>query len=315
MARLRDCACAAPPNLAKGTLASAALPCRRCRREMLKTLDPPVHFRKLRDAKCSADYVGFPVPRHQSRLRNLAANRPVSRGVDAPHGPKSGYGFRIESCPKSNGRESPGRQSKFALMLRPLTLGGGLRQRHRAVGERLQVVRSRRRARCRAAGRRSSWWFRARTPSGSEVGVQVLERPLAALAPSSGRVVEARMPSPCRARSRHRGSGRPCWPRPSRRYGRRRTSWRRWRPSRRRRWRAVLRAAWPVRPGPFAASVGASGTAMSKPGFASFGGVKIAPAAMFMTSRNRHVPSSAPRILLSSKESIFSSSPQAEKEF
>ena len=39
--------------------------------------------------------------------------------------------------------------------------------------------------------------------------------------------------------------------------------------------------------GPFAASDGASRTAMSKPGFASFCGVKIAPAVMFMTRRKR----------------------------
>src|SRR5688572_15857138 len=47
-----------------------------------------------------------------------------------------------------------------------------------------------------------------------------------------------------------------------------------------------------------------SGTAMSYPGLASFGGVKIAPAAMFRDRTPRHVASTAPRILLSSKESI-----------
>jgi hypothetical protein len=43
------------------------------------------------EAKCSADYVGFPALRHQLRLCHLAANRHFSRGVEAE---------------KANGREA-----------------------------------------------------------------------------------------------------------------------------------------------------------------------------------------------------------------
>src|SRR5262245_53585972 len=49
---------------------------------------------------------------------------------------------------------------------------------------------------------------------------------------------------------------------------------------------------------------GFSGTAISYPGLAGSGGEKIAPAAMFNPRRHRHVNRIAPRILLSSNESI-----------
>src|SRR3984885_16226390 len=50
-------------------------------------------------------------------------------------------------------------------------------------------------------------------------------------------------------------------------------------------------------------------TAISKPGFSSFLGEKIAPAAKLVARMTRQVPRMAPRILLSSKESISDQAP------
>src|SRR5216683_3167367 len=50
-------------------------------------------------------------------------------------------------------------------------------------------------------------------------------------------------------------------------------------------------------------------TAISKPGFSGITGEKIAPAAKLVTRRRMQVPRIAPRILLSSKESIFDQAP------
>src|SRR5580692_1663215 len=50
-------------------------------------------------------------------------------------------------------------------------------------------------------------------------------------------------------------------------------------------------------------------TAISKPGFAGITGAKIAPAAKLVASRTRQVARMAPRILLSSKESILDQAP------
>src|ERR1700722_12384220 len=50
-------------------------------------------------------------------------------------------------------------------------------------------------------------------------------------------------------------------------------------------------------------------TAISKPGFAGITGAKSAPAAKLVTSKTRQVPRMAPRILLSSKESILDQAP------
>src|ERR1700730_16277225 len=57
---------------------------------------------------------------------------------------------------------------------------------------------------------------------------------------------------------------------------------------------------------------GASLTAISKPGFSGIFGAKSALAVKLVTSRTRQVPRMAPRILLSSKESIFGSGSRPE---
>src|SRR6185503_13630219 len=62
-------------------------------------------------------------------------------------------------------------------------------------------------------------------------------------------------------------------------------------------------AAASLAPPPWATSF----TAISKPGFAGITGAKIAWAAKLVTRRTRQVPRRAPRILLSSKESIVGS--------
>src|SRR5580704_1498848 len=56
-------------------------------------------------------------------------------------------------------------------------------------------------------------------------------------------------------------------------------------------------------------------TAISKPGFSGVTGLKIAPAVKLVTSRTRQVPRMAPRILLSSKESIFDQAPGRKVDF
>src|ERR1700730_14414854 len=53
-------------------------------------------------------------------------------------------------------------------------------------------------------------------------------------------------------------------------------------------------------------------TAISKPGFSGITGEKIAPAAKLVTRRRMQVPRMAPRILLSSKESILDQAPEPE---
>src|SRR5207248_10026562 len=59
----------------------------------------------------------------------------------------------------------------------------------------------------------------------------------------------------------------------------------------------------------FAPPCASSFTAISKPGFAGICGAKSAPAVKLVTSRTRQVPRIAPRILLSSKESIGDQAP------
>ena len=106
------------------------------------------------------------------------------------------------------------------------------------------------------------------------------------------------------------------WGRPSRRCGRRRTSWRRRRPSRPRRSAAVSRSARTGRGRGFLGPASASSfTAISKPGFSGITGAKIAPAVKLVTSRTRQVPRMAPRILLSSKESILDQAPGRKVDF
>src|SRR3984893_17446928 len=63
------------------------------------------------------------------------------------------------------------------------------------------------------------------------------------------------------------------------------------------------------------APLSTSFTTISKPGFAGITGVKIAPAAKLVASRTRQVPRMAPRILLSSKESIFDQAPGRKVDF
>src|SRR6202035_1325541 len=53
----------------------------------------------------------------------------------------------------------------------------------------------------------------------------------------------------------------------------------------------------------------ASFTAISKPGFSGILGANSAPAVKLVTSKTRQVPRMAPRILLSSKESILDQAP------
>src|SRR3984885_2682270 len=56
-------------------------------------------------------------------------------------------------------------------------------------------------------------------------------------------------------------------------------------------------------------------TAISKPGFSGITGAKIAPAAKLVASRTRQVARMAPRILLSSKESILDQAPGRDVDF
>src|SRR5437764_15306401 len=61
-------------------------------------------------------------------------------------------------------------------------------------------------------------------------------------------------------------------------------------------------------------SPASSFTAISKPGFSGILGENSALAVKLVTSRMRQVPSTAPRILLSSKESISGQAPHRKKE-
>ena len=93
-----------------------------------------------------------------------------------------------------------------------------------------------------------------------------------------------------------------------------RISWPRRRPSRPRRSAAASRSARTARPRlPCRRRAASSFTAISKPGFSGITGAKIAPAVKLVTSRTRQVPRMAPRILLSSKESIFGSGSRPER--
>src|SRR6202045_4128067 len=58
---------------------------------------------------------------------------------------------------------------------------------------------------------------------------------------------------------------------------------------------------------------GASFATISKPGFSGIAGLKIALAVKLVTSRTRQVARMAPRILLSSKESILDQGPRPER--
>ena len=106
---------------------------------------------------------------------------------------------------------------------------------------------------------------------GCEKRVEILDRPVAGFALHGGRIVEPAC-VPARGRPRRRGSGRRGSARPCRRYGRRRTSWPRPRPSPRWRSPAASRSAR-RRAGAAPPPAGVfSATTTSKPGFAGFTG-------------------------------------------